>query len=332
MNIKKWMALLLAGCMSLALCACGDEAPKSTTAAAQQTKTEPMTEAMTEAPETPESTAEAAPPQTMCWGDWTVDVPAGFELVSNDFMENNDPRYFSVRKSSFVYLDFAADGEQTIMSHYSYNKDTYTNEQEDVVGTIGGNKWIGFQYSDGFGGYGVEAYATVDGKMIRVSVAGYRFDDELVQSVLGSLQYTSTEGAVNTETAQQPETTAAAPIYVKTVELEDVTVEISNRYTELQDDAPTQYMMADTLSGGKITILNTTGSAEDQVAELMTNRVYEPYEEEINGMVWTVAIVDWYCCYATNFGDHVLVLTNDYCDREDTMQNLIFDITPKTAE
>ena len=143
----------------------------------------------------------------MAWGAWTVDVPAGFELKGGDVFDETDLRYFSVKKSAFVFFDFKADGEDRIMSNYDYNKNTYTNEQTDVQGTFGSSEWTGFQYSDGFGGFGFEAYATVDGEMIRVSAAGYPFDDPMVDAILSSLHYDSS-AVEEEESSEAPEETS----------------------------------------------------------------------------------------------------------------------------
>ena len=126
------------------------------------------------------------------WGDWSVTVPAGFEFAGGGLMDENDTRYFSVKESWSHYFDFSADGEENIRGDYDYNKNTYTNEQKDVQASFGGNDWTGFQYSDGYGGSGFEAYATVDGELIRVASAGYAFDDEVVKTVLGSLRFNGT--------------------------------------------------------------------------------------------------------------------------------------------
>ena len=72
-------------------------------------------------------------------------------------------------------------------NHYNYNKSTYTNEQEDVSGKYGDIEWTGFQYSDGWGGYGFELIATVNEKPVRVSSAGFKFDSEEAKTILNSL-------------------------------------------------------------------------------------------------------------------------------------------------
>ena len=178
MKIKRSVALLLACCLCLSLCACGSDEPKAATENNQKTTDSP-------APET----TEAAQTQTVRCGDWTVDVPVGYELKIGDFLNENDTRYFTVKKSSFSYFEFSADGEERIMNKFNYNKNTYTNEQKDVKGSFGGREWIGFQNSDGYGGYGVEAYATIDGEMIRLAAVGYAFDSEILSAVLSSLRY-----------------------------------------------------------------------------------------------------------------------------------------------
>lgn len=183
MKIKRMILLLLAVC--LCLCACGGAGTARPSDEENQTQQDVLESAGTD--DTPVEL------ETMTWGDWTVGVPAGYTLEGGDFFDETDPRYFSVKKSDFTFFDFKADGEEQIMNHYNYNKDTYTNEQKDVQGTFGGNEWTGFQYSDGWGGYGFEAYATVGGELIRVSAVGFAFDDATAGAVLSSLQYTPAE-------------------------------------------------------------------------------------------------------------------------------------------
>ena len=183
MKLRKMIMLVLAICLCVGLCACGGSKTADVPGDTEST--------LPDAPETTEATVPEF--ETKSWGDWTVDVPEGYTLEGGDFFDETDTRYFSVKKSDFTYFDFSADGEELIMNHYNYNKDTYTNEQKDVQGTFGGNEWTGFQYSDGWGGYGFEAYATVGGELIRVSAVGFSFDDAIAGAVLSSLQYTPAE-------------------------------------------------------------------------------------------------------------------------------------------
>ena len=192
MKIRRMFMRLLAISLCVGLCACGGS--KTAEQPADTDPTQQATTANTEATSAPETTEAAVPElETTSWGDWTVGIPAGYTLEGGDFFDENDPRCFSVKKSDFTFFDFNADGEEQIMNHYNYNKNTYTNEQKDVQGTFGGNEWIGFQYSDGFGGYGFEAYATVGGELIRVSAVGFAFDDAIAGAVLSSLKYTPAE-------------------------------------------------------------------------------------------------------------------------------------------
>ena len=109
MKRNRIFATLLAGILCLSLAACGPSEQK------------PAEQKQTDAP----ATTEAAPAaQTVTWGDWTIDVPAEWELKGGDAFDENDVRYFSVKKSTFKYFDFKADGEDLIMTHYNYNKNT----------------------------------------------------------------------------------------------------------------------------------------------------------------------------------------------------------------
>ncbi len=158
----------------------------------KEKKEDKVTQAVVEEEPTgePEPTEEADKltiATTENWGDYSVGVPEGWEFVKGDVFDEDDTRYCSVKKSLFYYFDFKMETEETMNNQYGYNKNTYTNEQQDVSGTYGGIDWTGFQYSDGFGGYGFELYAIANGKPVRVSSAGFTFDSEETKTVLGSL-------------------------------------------------------------------------------------------------------------------------------------------------
>ena len=178
MKTKIIIFAIIAALTCTLICACSK--PAETPADTQDT---PDTEIHT-------GEEETKPAETKTVGEWSVDVPEGYEFSIGDFFDENDTRYFQVKKSTFSYFDFSADGEDLIMTHYNYNKETYTNEQTEFTVTYGGNEWTGFLYSDGFGGYGFEAYATIGGQLIRVSSAGFTVDVAAAQQVLGSVRYT----------------------------------------------------------------------------------------------------------------------------------------------
>lgn len=140
--------------------------------------TEPDT---TAEPEVKEITGESTSVE-----GYSVLVPDGYQLkMPGEF----SPYDFQVGKGDFSYFDFNVKAEDdSMMQHYNYNKQTYTNEQKDVLATYGENEWTGFQYSDGFGGYGFEAYTTINGKVVRVSSAGFAFDSPEAAAVLASLK------------------------------------------------------------------------------------------------------------------------------------------------
>jgi len=189
---KKFAAAALMLSMCACLVACGDKKDDKTSDSGNNTSaaTEAATEAGTEAA-TEEAATEAAAgvniASTETWGDYTVGIPEGWEFKKGDVFDENDTKYCSVKKSSFSYFDFKMETEDTQKQQYEYNKKTYTNEQTDVSATYGEIAWTGFQYSDGYGGYGFEAYATANGKPVRVSCAGFKFDSAEAQAVLGSL-------------------------------------------------------------------------------------------------------------------------------------------------
>ncbi|MBR3537937.1 MAG: hypothetical protein IKN79_02555 [Eubacterium sp.] len=181
-SMKKCSAALLAFGMCAALTACGSGSG-STSAATQEANM--VTEAQTEAPTEAQGLTIAS---TQTWGDYTVGVPEGWEFKKGDTLDETDTRYCSVKKSSFVFFDFKMETEDVCKNKYEYNKKTYTNEQKDVSGKYGDIEWTGFDYSDGFGGYGFEAYATANGKPVRVSCCGYKFDTAEAKAVLETLK------------------------------------------------------------------------------------------------------------------------------------------------
>ena len=185
MKIQKLLALTLALILTLTLfTACGKKDAENNTAS------QPAAPETDEAPVETDPAIETEPAdvtgQMESYGDYSVLVPAGYSLEgpASEFSYYD----FNVQKSAFYYFYFiTTDDDDRIMRDYEYNKNTYTNEQEDVAAVYGENAWTGFQYSDGWGGYGFEVYATVGGKLVRVSSAGYRFDSPEAEAILGSL-------------------------------------------------------------------------------------------------------------------------------------------------
>ena len=180
MKKKTIACLALATSMCAGLTACGGKDKETTTAAATEAAVETTTEAATEAP---------AAAETKTWGDFTIDVPGGYEFKGGDVFDENDTRYFSVKKNSFAYFDFKSeDSEQNMMNQYDYNKKTYTQDQKDLPATkVGDIEWNGFEYGGDFN-KGFELYATVNGKNIRVSSCGFKFDSPEAKAILGSIK------------------------------------------------------------------------------------------------------------------------------------------------
>ena len=73
--------------------------------------------------------------------------------------------------------------EDVSKNQYEYNKKTYTNEQKDVSGKYGDIEWTGFSYSNGY-----ELYGMSNGKPVRVSCSGFKFDGPETKAVLESLK------------------------------------------------------------------------------------------------------------------------------------------------
>lgn len=194
--MKKLLLLLLSLALCACLAACGDDDDddrekknnkKNESVAATETPTPAETDP------TPEATPTEAPAITIAstetWGDFTVGVPEGWTFRKGDVFDEEDTRCCSVKKSDFSYFDLKMQEENIATQQYAYNKNTYTNEQVDITVNYGGISWTGFQYSDGWGGYGFEliGYAGDDNKIVRISSCGFAYDSEAAKTVLGSL-------------------------------------------------------------------------------------------------------------------------------------------------
>ncbi|MBR1873573.1 MAG: hypothetical protein IJ807_01590 [Eubacterium sp.] len=195
---RRFATITLAVAMCIGLCACGGSSSDNTT-----TETAADTEVSGDTTDTGaddgtdlggETDTAAASDFTMDgakteeWGAYTVSVPSGWTFRQGDSFDEKDERYCQVKKGELSYFDFKLDeDENSIMQNYNYNKDTYTNEQKDVSGTFGDLSWTGFQYSDGFGGYGFEAYTKAGKYTVRVS-ATFAFDSPEAKGVMESLK------------------------------------------------------------------------------------------------------------------------------------------------
>lgn len=329
---KRLTSMLLALGMCACLAGCGSKDDVSDKSDNNNT----TNAAVTEEPATEAGTGAAS---TQVSGGWSVDVPADWTFKIGDVLDENDTRYFSVKKSSLSGFSFSADSEESIKKNYDYNKKTYTNEQTDFKATFGSAEWEGFQYSDGWGGYGFEAFATVDGKLIRVSSTGFKYDSEEAKAVLGSLKYDAskdtadTTEAATTEAASSEEassekasseeattdapateevTTEAAPTYAKNIEMTGAKVGIPEGYTEMKDAAPSQYVMQNDTTGGVVSYVSMMGTPEEAVDSIMSGLEVEKKEIEVNGVTWTGAISDGFYTFATAAGGKSLVVSINY--------------------
>ena len=177
---KKLAVILAAAFMCVGLVACGSNS--SNTEATPTDAAQTVTEAATTAP------AAITIASTETWGDYTVGIPEGWTFKKGYALNEDDTTCCSVRKSDFSKFDFNMEKEDMYMKKYEQNKATYTNEQTDVSGKIGDIDWTGFQYSDGMGGYGFELYALANGKPVRVSCCGFKFDSTEAKAILESLK------------------------------------------------------------------------------------------------------------------------------------------------
>lgn len=269
--------------LGLSMTACGkkESEKKDTT---EETETEEETNADTEEEVSGEE-------ETVTWGFYTITVPAGFTFEGGGFMDENDTRYFKVKKSDFTYFDFKAeDSEDNMMSAYNYNKDTYTNEQKYVSGTFGGIKWTGFQYGDGFGENGFELYATINGKYIRISSAGYAFDDPMVEKVLGSLIISdgdSSDDATDDASVTDADEDEAEEVinYIQVNEMKGVRVGIPEGYTIVKENT-SQVVLNNEETGYKVSFWTGSDNAAEQIRKSIGEGGYDTEEWDIGDIHW----------------------------------------------
>ena len=186
---KKIIALGLILAMSFALTAC-DKATEEAVDDAAQDVVDSITDAVDDLTGDSGSAGDSVDMSTateQTWGVFTISVPAGFEFKTGYSLDETDKECCSVKESTFKYFDISRADKEQGMSTYNYNKENYTNEQKDVSGQIGDFNWTGFQYSDGFGGYGFELYTEVGDKVVRISSAGYEFGSAVPEAVLATL-------------------------------------------------------------------------------------------------------------------------------------------------
>ena len=285
-------------CLSMAACGKKDEKKEETTT--EEVTVEELTEEVTEA------SGEA---ETKTWGDFTITVPAGFEFKGGDVFDENDTNYFSVKKGSFSYFDFKNESEDTMNNQYNYNKNTYTNEQTDVKGTYAGIDWTGFQYSDGFGGYGFELYATSKGKFLRVSSAGFKFDDPIVKEVLDSLVIG--EGDADKASASDAEATTEEEEvinYTKVVEMDKARFGVPEGYSIIKE-ASTQLVLSNDETGGRVSVLTGSKTAEEQLDAVMGDAEAEKEEWDIDNIHWVGYSLDegYYTVLTNVAGGYVMI-------------------------
>ena len=286
-KLKKIAIYSCAFALGLSMTACGKkESDKKDTT--EITETEEETEDVTEE-------EVSGKEETVTWGFYTITVPAGCTFEGGGFMDENDTRYFKIKKSDFTYFDFKAeDSEDNMMGAYNYNKDTYTNEQKDVSGTFGDIKWTGFQYGDGFGGNGFELYATINGKYIRISSAGYAFDDPMVEKVLGSLiisdgsssdDISDEASATDVNEDEANAVTEEAINYIQVNEMKGARVGIPEGYSVIKEST-SQVVSKNDETGYKVSFWTGSDNATEAIRKSIGEGGYDTEEWDIDGIHW----------------------------------------------
>ena len=175
--MAKAASIILASSLMLGMTACGDSSSKS------EDNSTASSEAASSKAEDKKITGK-----TETWGVFTVLVPDGWTLRKGDALDDNDQTVCSVKKSDFSYFDLKSEKDDVMKQKYDYNKKTYTQDQKDLPATkVGDIEWNGFEYGGDLN-KGFELYATVNGKNIRVSSCGLKFDSPEAKAVLTSIK------------------------------------------------------------------------------------------------------------------------------------------------
>ena len=230
MKKKNLVAICITAAIGLSITGCGSSSTSTTGSTTNISDTSISTEITTTdnttSGTTEESNIDSLPVKgaTTKWGQFTFSVPASVTFKGGDVFDENDTRICSLKVSDFKYFEFKTESEDIMKQKYEYNKSTYTNEQSNISETINGINWTGFQYSDGWGGYGFELYTTVNNTCVRVSSAGYKFDDPLTKSILENFSVSAPE-EVSTDIT---ESTTSDNTEVSTDTLESTLIDISD--------------------------------------------------------------------------------------------------------
>ena len=307
--MKKLTALALALSMALAMTACGSDSSSSGSAENPDADTSAAGYGYSS------NEIDASKGQTMTWGSFSFFVPDGMTFKGGDTFDENDTRYFSIKKSSLSSYDFKTEeSEESMMTAYNYNKSTYTNGQFDVSAEYGGIKWTGFQYDSSITPC-FEAYAAIDGVYLRVSCTCHAFDDDIAKAILGSIKINAggaaTEAAAETTAAETTAAPTEAPTteapteaptpavdIAQTIEMKTGKVGIPKGYSVMKDAAPAQYVMKNDETGGKISYCCGSGTADEQIDnDIKTIGDAKKQTWTINGKDW-VGYTPYDNCYA----------------------------------
>lgn len=235
--ITRTAAFLLAAAAAFSLGSCGgSESSKAENGTVSVASDETASAAVSSAAESTSLTGE-----TKTWGIFTVMVPDGWTLRQGDVLDDSDPNRCSVKKSDFSYFDLKSEKEEVQKQQYEYNKKTYTMNQKDISAvTIAGIEWNGFEYGNEMNP-GFELYGSSNGRPLRVSCAGFKFDSPETNAILGSLSVSAAEStdasaAESTGGEDQPEVSADAPFAEKTaIKYNGVTFYVGQKFADIKE-------------------------------------------------------------------------------------------------
>ena len=131
--------------------------------------------------------------KTQTWGNITVLVPDDMNFKGGSMLDEKDPNVVNISKkdnATNYFLITINDDEEGVKSGVESTKKM--NKGSEDVTFEAGTKWTGVSY-DYSGTPAFQVYGKVDGKYVVIQSFGFKTDDDVTTSVLGSLKVKDAE-------------------------------------------------------------------------------------------------------------------------------------------
>ena len=134
------------------------------------------------------SAADTVKGKTETWGNITVLVPEGMTLKGGNILDKENPDVVNIAKDDNAmnyFLITVNDDEEGAKSGIDSTREM--NEGAKDTTFSAGTEWKGVSYD--YSGVAVlHVYGEVDGKIVVVQSYGFKSDEDITKSVLGSLK------------------------------------------------------------------------------------------------------------------------------------------------